>query len=117
LALPFLTKSFVPLAFIIPLAIALGIIGHKLATKDSVIIDDETIKIDDLSISKLSFSDYFRNDYGIFMIRLEFLLENGTIHTIDYKSFGSNGNKFESFFIKLKAIKEENKKQAQVRNR
>lgn len=107
----FFLHSLIPLIFILPLFIVLAIFGHKLSTKNSDIrIDEESITIDQLIISRNSFSNYFLNDYGIGMIRLELMLENGKIYTIDYKAWGKNDRLFQQFYKQLDIIKFENHK-------
>lgn len=105
----FFLHSLFPLIFIPPLIILLVIIGHKLSTKSSNIrIDDKSITIDQLTISRKSFSNYFLNEYGFGMIRLELMLENGRIHTVDYKAWGKNDQLFQKFYKQLDIIKNEN---------
>jgi hypothetical protein len=108
-SMAFYLHSPFPLIFILPLFIVLVLFGHILSTKTSQIkVDEESIVIDELTINRRSFSNYFLNEYGIGMIRLELMLENGKIYTIDYKSWGKNERLFIQFYKKLDAIKIEN---------
>ena len=109
--LAYYISSPIPLIFIPILTILLVFLGHKLSTKTSQItVDTEVIRIDDLTINRKSLSNFFLNHFGMGMVRLELLLENGTIHTIEYKLWGKNGRSFDLFFKELNRIKIENQK-------